>query len=51
MDLRADWAREVLRALVRVWKRPVNLATVADGKPVTMRYDGKEHVTRQSKSA
>ncbi|HEX9622448.1 MAG TPA: SpoVR family protein, partial [Polyangiaceae bacterium] len=43
VDLRGDYARETLRALVRVWKRPVSLATVYDGRRVAMRFDGKEH--------
>ena len=38
--------KEVLRSLVRVWKRPVNVTTVAEGKPVMLRYDGKEQTTR-----
>ncbi len=47
LDLRTDWAREVLRSLVRVWKRPVNVLTMVEGKQVLLRYDGKEHTTRQ----
>ncbi|MBI4704168.1 MAG: SpoVR family protein [Deltaproteobacteria bacterium] len=43
IDLRQDWAKETLRALVRVWKRPVGVATVLQGKPVLLRYDGTEH--------
>jgi stage V sporulation protein R len=46
LDLKADYAREVMRSLVRVWKRPVNVTTVVEGKPVMMRYDGREHTTR-----
>ncbi len=46
MDLRADYAKEVMRSLVRVWKRPVNVTTIAEGKPVMIRYDGKEHSTK-----
>ncbi|WP_437745223.1 SpoVR family protein [Sorangium sp. So ce302] len=42
-DLRADYARETLVALVRCWKRPVGVATKMDNKPVLLRYDGKEH--------
>ncbi len=44
VDLRADWAVETLRAVVRLWKRPATLRTVADGKPTTLRFDGAEHV-------
>jgi stage V sporulation protein R len=46
MDLRQDYAREVMRSLVRIWKRPVNVSTIAEGKPVMLRYDGREHTTR-----
>ncbi len=42
-DLRADYARETLVALVRCWKRPALVATKMDGKQVMLRYDGKEH--------
>lgn len=46
VDLRGDYARESLAALVRLWKRPVVIATIADGKPTLLRYDGKEHTAR-----
>ncbi len=46
LDLKADWAREVLRSLVRIWKRPVNLQTIGEGKPTMMRYDGRDHTTK-----
>jgi stage V sporulation protein R len=46
IDLRADYAREVMKSLVRVWKRPVNLLTIVEGKQVMIRYDGREHSTR-----
>ena len=45
MDLRPDYARETLGALVRVWKRPVAVATKVEQKSVLLRYDGKEHST------
>ncbi len=46
LDLRADYAREVMKSIVRVWKRPVNLLTVVEGKQVMIRFDGREHSTR-----
>jgi len=49
LDLRQDYAKEVMKSLVRVWKRPVNVMTVAEGKHVTLRYDGKEHSTRSQR--
>ena len=51
VDLQGDYAREVMASLVRVWKRPVNLETVVDNKPTTLRYDGKEHSSRSAKAA
>ncbi|MCC7542214.1 MAG: SpoVR family protein, partial [Deltaproteobacteria bacterium] len=46
IDLKLDWARETLKALQRVWRRPVSLSTINDGKATMLRYDGKEHTTR-----
>jgi len=46
IDLRADYAREVMKSLVRVWKRPVNLLTNVEAKQVMIRFDGREHSTR-----
>lgn len=46
IDLRLDWAREVLRSLVRVWRRPVEIHTKVENKPTLLRFDGKEHVQR-----
>jgi stage V sporulation protein R len=42
-DLNDEHARATLAALERVWRRPVNLHTVLDGKPKLLRYDGKDH--------
>ncbi len=50
IDLRMDYAREVLVALNRVWKRPVEIHTAIEGKPNLLRYDGKEHAQRAMKS-
>jgi stage V sporulation protein R len=43
LDLKVDYAREVLRSLQRIWKRPVLIRTVVDHKPTILRYDGREH--------
>ncbi len=47
VDLRADYAKEALAALVRVWRRPVCVSTLVDGKKTLLRYDGKEHGSKQ----
>lgn len=46
VDLRLDYAESVLEALVRIWKRPVELHTIIDGKESSLRFDGKEHSQR-----
>ena len=46
IDLRIDWAREVLKSMVRVWRRPVEIHTKVENKPTLLRFDGKEHVQR-----
>ena len=46
-DLRIDYAKDVLSSLVRIWKRPVNVMTKQEDKPVMLRFDGKEHSTKQ----
>jgi stage V sporulation protein R len=43
VDLRADYAKETLTSLVRVWRRPVCISTQTDGKKVLLRFDGKDH--------
>ncbi|RMG45916.1 MAG: hypothetical protein D6718_06410, partial [Acidobacteria bacterium] len=40
VDLRLDWAREALAAMARLWRRPVRLDTVRDGRPVRLGHDG-----------
>ena len=43
VDLKLDHARDTLRNLQTLWRRPVNLATRVDGRGVVLRYDGREH--------
>ena len=48
-DLRMDYAREVLKSLVRVWRRPVEIHTELEGKKILLRFDGQEHTQRALK--
>jgi len=43
IDLKQDYAQAVLVSLERVWRRPVELKTLVEGKPVFLRFDGNEH--------
>ena len=49
IDLQMDYARDTLRALVRIWRRPVGVATIVDNKPTLLRYDGTEHTSKAFK--
>jgi stage V sporulation protein R len=49
IDLRLDYARDVLRGMVRIWRRPVEIHSVVEGKPTLLRFDGNEHVQRPMK--
>jgi stage V sporulation protein R len=42
VDLRLGYARDTLKNLERIWRRPVSLLTVIDEKPKRIRYDGTE---------
>ena len=42
IDLKLDYARDTLRNLEKIWRRPVSLSTVIDDKPKRLRYDGSE---------
>jgi stage V sporulation protein R len=42
IDLRLDWAWEVLTNLQKIWHRPVHLETVLDGTPKILTFDGQE---------
>ena len=43
VDLQGDWAQATLENLYAVWRRPTAVATVVDGKPTILRYDGTAH--------
>ena len=40
VDLRGDWAEDVLRQLTMLWRRPVKLETIRGGKPIRLGHDG-----------
>jgi stage V sporulation protein R len=42
-DLKWNFAQETLVNLQRLWKRPVNLETVKEGKRVCLSFDGEEN--------
>ncbi len=42
VELRYDWAREVLSALARIWRRPVRLETIVGGKAKRLGHDGSQ---------
>lgn len=44
IDLKIDWAKEVLVCLARIWQRPVFLETVIKGRARRLGFDGNRHV-------
>ncbi len=46
VELRADWAADVLVNLWRIWGRPVHLETVVDDEPTVLGFDGSRHLSR-----
>jgi stage V sporulation protein R len=46
IELRQDWAKEVLTNLQFIWSRPVNIETVVEGKPTLLSFDGSEHTSK-----
>ena len=46
-DLREDFARETLRAVHRIWTRPVHIETVVEQSRVLWTFDGKDAGTRE----
>ena len=42
VDMRIDWAREVLANMARIWRRPVRLETLLGGKAVRLGHDGEQ---------
>lgn len=42
-DLKGDYAKETLKNLQSLWRRPVNLMTRSEGKGYLLRFDGQSH--------
>jgi stage V sporulation protein R len=47
VDLKVEYTRHVLENLFAVWKRPVNINTLVDGKGRLFSFDGSEHSLRE----
>jgi len=49
LDLKADYARDTLEALQRIWKRPVHVATKVEGRGRVMSFDGDRHSSEETR--
>jgi stage V sporulation protein R len=47
VDLKLDYARDTLRNVQSLWRRPVNLHSRVEGRGTLFRYDGREHSDRR----
>jgi stage V sporulation protein R len=45
-DLKWDFANETLVNLQRLWKRPVHVYSIKEGKKIRLSFDGKEHQSK-----
>lgn len=43
IDLRIDYAKETLKNIYKIWKRPVNIQTILNGSPKILCYDGENY--------
>jgi len=46
IDLRQDYAKDVLTNLQFIWSRPVHVETLVEGKPTLLSFDGSEHTSK-----
>jgi stage V sporulation protein R len=46
-DLKGDYARETLRNLQSLWRRPTCIITKYDNKGVLLRFDGQNHTEKK----
>ncbi|MBI2337178.1 MAG: SpoVR family protein [Deltaproteobacteria bacterium] len=42
MDLKMDWAESTLKNLFLIWRRPVSIETLLDGKLKVLHFDGQQ---------
>ena len=47
VDLRVDYARDMLRNIFTIWTRPVHLETVVDDKKRLLTFDGRDYSERR----
>jgi stage V sporulation protein R len=50
VELQMDYARDTLVNLQRLWRRPVHIESVLDGKLAVLSFDGTEHNLEHSKT-
>jgi stage V sporulation protein R len=51
VDLRMDWAKDVMENLTRIWKRPVRLETIVGKKPKRLGHDGTRTIEEDLETA
>ncbi len=50
IDLKGDYARETLKNLQTMWRRPANIVTRVDNKTMMLRFDGHTHTEKKVES-
>ena len=47
VELKLDEARDTLKNMYKIWKRPIYIKTIIDDSPRLLSFNGKEHATRR----
>jgi stage V sporulation protein R len=47
IELKLDEARDTIKNLYAVWKRPIYVETIIDDTPRLLSFDGREHATKR----
>ena len=51
VDLRIDYAKDVMENIFKLWGRPVNVETICDEQPTLLSYDGRDHSLERLKDS
>lgn len=51
VDLRIDYAKDVMENIFKLWGRPVHVETMCDEQPTLLSYDGRDHSMERIKDS
>ena len=51
VDLRIDYAKDVMQNVFKLWGRPVHVETICDEQPTLLSFDGRDHSLERLKDS